>query len=255
MGTETLLPGAELPVHRHLQCDEVLFVHKGQGRATLEAQAMTVVPGTVLYAPRQAWHGLRNTGTGVLQLTWVSAPAGLEGFFRELSRSGAAADAATLRDIAQRHGIEFRPGGEPAAPQAPGPRPRRHRRGGRGRQRGAARQGQPSAGPPPQPAVAAPSAPSPPPQPDQPGLGRRRRRHRRGRHGAPPSPPQPSGAPSASPPAKGGPPQAQARPAPRGKRRSRFGRVKEVYMGGKWIRVVGEGPIISTGRESAEQDT
>ena len=231
-------------------------MHKGQGWATLEAQTMTVVPGTVLYAPRQAWHGLRNTGTGVLQITWVSAPAGLEGFFRELSRSSAAADAATLGEIAQRYGIEFRPAGEPAASQAPGHRHRRHRRGGRGRGRG--RQGQPSAGQPPQPVVAAPSLP---PQP-QPSGDRRRRRHRRGRRGAPPSHPKPSGTPSVpkpsgtpsvSPSATGGPPQVQARPAPRGKRRSRFGRVKEVYMGGRWIRVVGEGPIISTGRESTEE--
>ena len=229
-------------------------MHKGQGWATLEAQAMTVVPGTVLYAPRQVWHGVRNTGTGALQIIWVSAPAGLEGFFRELSRSGAGADAAALRDIAQRHGIEFRPGDEPPAPQAPEHRHRRRRRGGRGRGRG--RQGSPAPGRPQQPAVAAPSAPSPPQSgpPGQPGGGRHRRRHRRGGHGPPPSQPRPSGPPTASPPAKSGPPQAQARPAPRGKRRSRFGRVKEVYMGGQWIRVVGEGPIIATGHESAEED-
>ena len=118
-GTETLLPGAEIPVHRHLHHDEVLFVHKGQGRATLEGEARTVVPGTMLSAPRQAWHGLRNTGTGILQIAWVCAPSGIQEFFRELARSGAAAQGAALQEIAQRHGIEFRP--DTAAPALPGP--------------------------------------------------------------------------------------------------------------------------------------
>ena len=109
MGTETILPGAAIPVHRHLQHDEVLFVHKGQGRAILDDHTMTVVPGTLLYIQRQAWHGVRNTGTGLLQLMWTVTPPGLEEFFRELSRVSGQADTATIQAIAQRHGIEFRP--------------------------------------------------------------------------------------------------------------------------------------------------
>lgn len=245
-------------------------MHKGQGRATLEARTMTVVPGTVIYAPRQAWHGLRNTGTGALQITWVSAPGGLEGFFRERSRSGAAADAARLRELAQRHGIEFRSEGEPAASPVPRHTRRRRRRGGRGRRPEGIRQGQPSTGQPPQQAAAATPAPPPhteprlttgaqatviPSESAQREGGRRRRRHRRKRPGAPP-PHQPSGQAPAAPPAKSGPTtQPAARRARPVGRRSRFSRVKEVYMGGRWIRVVGEGPVISTGHEPAEEDS
>ncbi|MDP3703272.1 MAG: cupin domain-containing protein, partial [Candidatus Omnitrophota bacterium] len=129
MGTESLAPGAAIPVHRHVSQDEVWFIHKGQGRATLEGKSMTVLPGVMLYVPRNAWHGLRNTGTGLLQFTWTSAPPGIEEFFREVSRLGASSDAAAVQAIAQRHGMEFHPSGEAATvtSAAAGPR-RRHRR-------------------------------------------------------------------------------------------------------------------------------
>jgi len=247
-GTETLLPGAELPVHRHLHHEEILFVHKGQGRATLEGEAVTVVPGTVLYAPKQAWHGLRNTGTGILQVTWVSAPSGVQEFFRELARAGAAAQGAALQAIAQRHGIEFRLEGVAMAPPGPARRRRRRRRGGRGRQRAAAPQGQP---PPPTASVAPEPVPTPQPAPAgsaQPpgraGSGRRRRRRGRGRGGRAAAQPQPQAASPQKAETTSAPP-----PAGRARREGRRGfrrRVKEVYMGGRWVRVTGEGPVIST---------
>ena len=129
-GTETLLPGVEIPSNRHLDRSEVLFIHKGQGRVTLDGQSMTVVPGTTIFVPKQSWWSLRNTGTGLLQFTWVSEPGGIEEFFRELSRAGTSADPAAVKAIAQRHGIEF---GEAAAAPAPvhGRRHRRRRGGGR----------------------------------------------------------------------------------------------------------------------------
>ena len=265
VGTETLLPGAQLPIHRHLDRDVALFVHKGQGRATLEGEGMTVVPGTVVYAPKQAWHGLRNTGTGVLQLLWVSAPSGIQEFFRELARAGAAASGAVLQEIAGRHGVEFSPDGAAMAAPAPEPRRRhRRRRGGRGRQGVAPPQGQstpPTASLAPASPLIAPHAPAGPGQPP-------------GRAGGPstalPGPPftkaGAGGAPSREKSRDGGPAAAQptrqaapprkagtqAAPSAGGRARREGGprrsrrRVKEVYMGGRWVRVTGEGPVIST---------
>lgn len=240
MGTETLLPGAEIPLHRHLQQDEVMFVHKGQGRAVLEGRALTVVPGTVLFAPKQAWHSLRNTGTGLLQITWTSAPPGIEAFFRELSRLSGPADATTLEELAKRHGIEFPAAGQGTPHGAPRRGRHRHRRGGNGRGRGSA--AQPSQGQPP-PKAAQPPEPVrfPLPEPRKPEGGRGPRQ----RHG----PRQVS-----TPLAHGAPPQAEQQSSSRGRQkhgvfRHRRGHVKEVYMGGRWIRVVGEGPVIAPGRE------
>lgn len=213
MGTETLLPGSAIPPHRHLYHDEVLFIHKGQGRAQLEGRSVTVVPGTVIFAPRQSWHSLRNTGTGVLHMSWTAAPAGIEQFFRELSQTGAA-DAAALQALAQRHGVEFRPEGEPASPAA-GARRRHRHRGGRGRRGGSAASHSPAAPKPSPPLVAARPAPQP-------------------------------ATPAHAPASAGKPPKPQAKRA--GQRRHR-GRVKEVYMGGRWVQVTGEGPVIASGKE------
>ncbi len=254
-GTETLLPGARIPLHRHLHQDEVLFIHKGQGRATLDGNGINVVPGAMVVVPRQAWHSLRNTGTGTLQVVWTSAPPGMEAFFRELAALKDASDPSALQALAQRHGVEFSPEGEPAGQAGAS---RRHHRGRQGRGRPqpqppqAARPEVPqvvSTPVPPQPQTAAPS-------PE--GQPRRHRRHRgRGRRAGAPTaaaPAQPGrGAPT--PPAV---PPPQARPAaPRGPQRGGRGRggrrprVREVYMGGRWVQVQGEGPVIAPGRQQS----
>ena len=215
MGTYALQPGAGLPVHRHLREDEVWFFHKGQGRAEVEGRAITVVPGSTVYLPRQSWHGLRNTGTGLLQFLWVASPPGIEEFFRELSRVSGSPDLGRLQDLAGRYGIEL----QPASSQAPSRSPQGGRRRHRHRGRGAAR-------PRPQ---SPPLSASPP-------------------HVSSPPPAQPSQTTARS---RQGPRRA-GRPAPEPQRRSterhrgrRYGHVKEVYMGGRWVRVSGEGPIIA----------
>jgi quercetin dioxygenase-like cupin family protein len=267
LGTETLLPGAEIPVHRHLHQDEVLFVHKGQGRATLEGQVRTVVPGTTVYVPRQAWHGLRNTGTGVLQMTWTAAPPGIEEFFREFSKLAGPVDPATIQDVARRHGIEFRPASQPGGSGVStlGHRRRRRHRGGRGRKRQLVQREPLPHGQRPQQALPREAPPPLPPSPASAassastGQGRRRRHHRRSRSGrgagqlprqvgsgpgsrAPIGIATPIPQPSAAHPPKRS--QGPARPPRRG-RHQRSGHVKEVYMGGRWVRVVGEGPVIA----------
>ena len=215
MGTHTLLPRAEIPLQRHLVRDLVWFVHKGQGRAAVGEQVKTVVPGAMLHVPKQAWHSLRNTGTGLLQVTWIAAPPGLEDFFRELAQQGPSVDAAARDEIAKRHGVEF---GAPRAPrEQPVGAPRRHRRGHRPRGRRPARALEhapvKAGGPVPRPPSPETSRPSP-------AL-------------TPPSTPRPT----ASHPAMGGAGRGPSRP------------VKEVYMSGRWVPVVGEGPMIAPGPE------
>lgn len=304
-GTRTLLPGAEIPSHRHLHRHEILFVHKGQGRVILDGQSMTALPGTMIIVPKQSWWSLRNTGTGLLHLAWVSEPGGVEVFFRELSSAGTSAGPDALKEIAQRHGIEL--GAEDAVvAQAPEPgRRHRRRRGGRGHggparpapQTSSAPQSQAAASPAPaQPAMdrPLPSLPAssrgagqagglPAPRGGgvstsvrQAGGRRRRRRGRGGGSGRPPAqqqpaagtgpvvPPVAAGARAGSgsgpkPPAvgaarPGGPPARRGERKGGGGRPRRFGRVKEVYMGGKWVRVVGEGPVISGEAASANKE-
>lgn len=213
-GTQTFLPGAQMPVHKHLDRDIVLLVYKGQGRVTLNERIINVVPGAMLHVPKGAWHGVRNTGTGAFQIAWVSSP-GLEAFFRDLSHLGDAPSGLALQELAQRHRIEFR---QPADASMPAVRHRHQRR--RGRPRPPAAPSTPSsiAGAPAAPApVASSTAGAPRPQ-----------RHKRG--GGRPLGDRPRGPRSTPPPAA---------------RHRRFRRGTEVYMHGQWVRTEGDGPAIA----------
>ncbi len=262
MGTQTLQPGGVLPTIRHLGCDQVLFVHKGQGRVSLEGRSLMVVPGTMIYVPRQTWHSLRNTGTGLLQITWTAAPPGIEDFFRELAQLKDSSDAAALYALAQRHGVEFRSETESAAaPEGDQHKRHRGRRGGRGRRAPTSPtsppQGQaPTAPVPVAPAVRPPQAAATPVNQQQPSRRRRRHRGGRGRSGASaqPSPAiqsKTAAAPAAHAPAPKQPPAAKPQRAGQrpGRGRPHRSRVKEVYMDGRWVQVSGEGPVIAPGRE------
>ena len=287
-GTHTLSPRTELVAHRHLTHDEVWIIQKGQGRATVNGETMTVVPGMTVVVPRHTWHQLRNTGTGLLQIAWVSAPPGIEALFRELSqRREEILAEATIEDIATRHGVEFRTGPVSTAEKPKSPRHRRRHRSGRrrGEKPQVAGVGVPPQGIAPAistapvlaPAVPGPQGPALPagsgsramrageprgvpavgvpsrhPTASKPGrglpvpsqgrqagqAGRRRRRHR----ATPRAEAGPSTSGSAVPPASA--PRAPAA-SPRAARHRRA-RVKEVYMGGRWVQVTGEGPVIST---------
>ena len=226
MGTLTLPPGVDIPLHRYLSWDEALFVHKGQGRAVLDGTALVILPGMTLRLPRQSTLSVRNTGTGFLELTWVAAPPGIEAFFRELSKLGGSGDASALVELGRRHGVEFPApgplsGSPPPSRSGDGRQRRRHRRGGRGRGRGAAQGSVPRV--PPAPRVS--SAPRVQPAPRV------------------PPPPRVQPVPPTTQPAAA--PQAPSHKPPG----ERSAHVKEVFMSGRWVRVSGEGPVVAPGRQ------
>jgi quercetin dioxygenase-like cupin family protein len=59
-------PGANIPVHLHRNEDELIFIHAGSGIVTLGEQRVASKTGAVLYAPRNQWHGVENTGNDTL---------------------------------------------------------------------------------------------------------------------------------------------------------------------------------------------
>ncbi len=282
---QTLQPGGHLPAHQCANEDRVVFVHKGQGRMTVNERAMTVVPGATVPIPRTAWFGMRNTGTGMFQVVWSAVPGGWEQFFREWCAQGASPDPSALTAVGQRFGVEFR--SEALAAPAQTPAHRGHRGGRRrGRERGG-----PSRPPAPGPAPAAPetmadsaslagepdalsaveqpleagssqppAAPAGPPRPAQPSHRRRGRRRQRGNVPGRAPAQGTSAVGPAAPPSSTGHAPAPSSPTPpstergrggggRGQRSRRRGRVREVYMGGRWIKVTGDGPVIDFGRE------
>jgi len=80
---EDMTPGRKMRVHKHLNHDELIFVHKGEGTLTLDEQSIPVKTGTVIYVPRGIWHGLDNTGTENLLMAFQYSPAGFEQYFIE----------------------------------------------------------------------------------------------------------------------------------------------------------------------------
>ena len=80
---EDMIPGRKMRVHKHLNNDELIFIHKGEGTLTLDEQTTEVKTGDVVFVPRGTWHGLDNTGKENLLMAFQYSPAGFEEYFIE----------------------------------------------------------------------------------------------------------------------------------------------------------------------------
>jgi mannose-6-phosphate isomerase-like protein (cupin superfamily) len=80
---EQMDPGSKMRVHKHLNNDELIFIHRGQGMLTLGDQIIEVKTGAVAFIPRGIWHGMDNTGSEKLHMIFQYSPAGFEEFFIE----------------------------------------------------------------------------------------------------------------------------------------------------------------------------
>lgn len=82
--SESFKPGDALPVHKHLNEDEFIFIHKGTGLFTLGDQQYPVSEGAVALVPKGTWHGLQNNGSDKIEMRFGYSPSGFENFFREI---------------------------------------------------------------------------------------------------------------------------------------------------------------------------
>ncbi|MEP6831744.1 MAG: cupin domain-containing protein [Gemmatimonas sp.] len=85
MGYEDLAPGAEIQPHTHLVADEILFVHRGNGVATLGQRSSPVSAGATIYIPRNVQISLRDTGTEPLGVAFIFSKPGFEELMRDNS--------------------------------------------------------------------------------------------------------------------------------------------------------------------------
>lgn len=81
---EEIAPGTGIPVHKHLNEEEVIYVQYGNGIFTLGEKEFVVKAGSVAYVPKGIWHGLRNTDTANLRMLFTFTPSGFENYFREI---------------------------------------------------------------------------------------------------------------------------------------------------------------------------
>ena len=110
-GTQQLMAGGGIPVHRHWLMDEAFYVLEGSGTVTLDDAPHSFEKGAAIFIPRNTWHGFSNPDREVL-LLWITMPAGLDGFFRDTCNPpGVPPKPVTreqLKEIARKYATEFR---------------------------------------------------------------------------------------------------------------------------------------------------
>jgi quercetin dioxygenase-like cupin family protein len=111
LGTQQVLAGTGIPIHRHFTMDETFLVLEGCGTVVLDEVRHPIERGSTVFIPRNTWHSFENPDHE-LRLLWSVTPAGLDGFFRETCSSpGAPAKELSreqIRAIALTHDTEFR---------------------------------------------------------------------------------------------------------------------------------------------------
>lgn len=114
MVVSEVLPETAIPVHRHRNEDELIFIHAGQGILTLGDRTHAVSAGAMLYGPRGVWHGIENPHATPLIWCAVYAPAGFEQFFKEVGvppgRETQLPSTDAVTAVALKYGLEFRGG-------------------------------------------------------------------------------------------------------------------------------------------------
>ena len=111
IGTQQVLAGVGIPVHRHVDMDEAFYVIDGAGTFILNDVPYPIQKGNSIFIPRNTWHGFQNADRELL-LLWIVAPPELAAFFREFAaHPGAPPVQRTkeqMNEVARKHGTEFR---------------------------------------------------------------------------------------------------------------------------------------------------
>lgn len=111
VGTQQVMTGTGIPIHRHLKMDETFYVVEGSGTFILNDVPQPFEEDAVIYIPKNSWHGFYNPDHELL-LLWITTPAGLDGFFRETCTPPDSPPKqltqAKIREIARKYDTEFR---------------------------------------------------------------------------------------------------------------------------------------------------
>ncbi len=111
LGTQQVMAGAGIPVHRHLQMDEAFYVLEGSGISTLNDARHSFEKGGTIFIPKNSWHGITNPDRELL-LLWIMSPGGLDGFFRDTCNPPGVPtkqfSREQINEIARKYATEFR---------------------------------------------------------------------------------------------------------------------------------------------------
>ena len=96
IATEEMPPGTAIPLHRHEQHEEALFLHRGQVTVTLGARRVVAEAGTLVYIPVATWTSVENTGPDTASVVGIFAKGAVEPCFRRLIQRPSPADSVRL---------------------------------------------------------------------------------------------------------------------------------------------------------------
>ena len=110
-GTQQVMIGTGIPIHRHFHMDEAFYVLEGGGIVILNDARRSFERGGTIFIPKNSWHGFLNPDHELL-LLWTVTPAGLDGFFRDTCTPPGVPPKQLTREqinaIARKYGTEFR---------------------------------------------------------------------------------------------------------------------------------------------------
>lgn len=79
IGLAVMGPGVRVPLHKHDQSEEIMFIIHGEGKFFTKDKEYPVGPYTLVYAPAGEEHGFENTSTcQTLEFLFVYSPPGGE---------------------------------------------------------------------------------------------------------------------------------------------------------------------------------
>ena len=111
LGTQQVMVGTGIPIHRHFQMDEAFCVLEGSGIFILDEVRLPFEKGATIFIPKNSWHGFENPDHELL-LLWMVSPAGLDSFFRDTcTPPGVASKQLTreqINEIARKYATEFK---------------------------------------------------------------------------------------------------------------------------------------------------
>ncbi|MEM0933677.1 MAG: cupin domain-containing protein [Bacteroidota bacterium] len=80
--SEKIAAGDAIPVHKHLNEEEFIFIQKGEVEITLDNLIETGKAGDLIYVPRGIWHGFKNVSQEEMIILFGYSPSGFEDYFR-----------------------------------------------------------------------------------------------------------------------------------------------------------------------------
>ncbi|HKW67558.1 MAG TPA: cupin domain-containing protein [Terriglobales bacterium] len=80
--TEDMHPGDEIPAHKHLGQDEILFIEKGTAHVHLGNQERDLHAGGIVFIPAYTWVSVKNAGSETVSLVGIFSAPGFENLMR-----------------------------------------------------------------------------------------------------------------------------------------------------------------------------